>query len=85
MKKITLLVFFVLRSLLIFTQTTVMTTITYGGFQACGGCAVCGADYWCTNTPGSYCGNTPPCKDMTFVDPVPPGNLVTNETFAKLF
>src|SRR5690606_11986402 len=57
---------------------TVTTTITYGGFQACGGCTVCGADYWCFNTPGSYCGNTGPCGTQTFTDPVPPGNIVTN-------
>ncbi|MFN4235489.1 MAG: hypothetical protein ACK4IK_11870, partial [Bacteroidia bacterium] len=57
---------------------TATTTITYGGFQACGGCTVCGADYWCFNTPGSYCGNTAPCSTSTFIDPVPPGNIVTN-------
>lgn len=57
---------------------TVTTTITYTGFQACGGCTVCGADYWCFNTPGSYCGNTAACGTKTFNDPVPPGNIVTN-------
>jgi gliding motility-associated-like protein len=57
---------------------TSTVTITYGGFQACGGCTVCGADYWCFNTPGSYCGNTAPCGTQTFMDPVPPGNIVTN-------
>ena len=54
--------------------------INYSGFQACGGCTVCGADYWCTNTPGSYCGNTPYCKEMTFFDPVPAGNVITAVT-----
>lgn len=60
------------------TAQTVTTTITYGGFQACGGCTVCGADYWCFNTAGSWCGNTGPCGTQTFTDPVPPGNIVTN-------
>jgi len=59
---------------------TATATITYSGFQACGGCTVCGADYWCTNTLGSYCGDTPPCITRTFFDPVPAGNMVTNIT-----
>ena len=57
---------------------TATTTITYGGFQACGGCTVCGADYWCFNTVSSWCGNTAACGTQNFVDPVPPGNIVTN-------
>ncbi|HOE04471.1 MAG TPA: gliding motility-associated C-terminal domain-containing protein [Bacteroidales bacterium] len=59
---------------------TATTTVTYSGFQACGGCTVCGADYWCTNTPGSYCGDTPPCQSKTFFDPVPAGHVVTSVT-----
>ena len=57
---------------------TASTTITYGGFQACGGCTVCGADYWCFNTASSYCGNTAACGSTTFANPVPAGNIVTN-------
>ncbi|HXC05753.1 MAG TPA: PKD-like domain-containing protein, partial [Bacteroidia bacterium] len=57
---------------------TATTTVTYTGFQACGGCTICGADYWCFNTPGSYCGNTAPCGTQTFVDPCPPGMIVTS-------
>jgi gliding motility-associated-like protein len=57
---------------------TATTTITYGGFQACGGCTVCGADYWCFNTVSSWCGNTAACGTQNFMDPVPPGNIVTN-------
>jgi len=57
---------------------TATTTITYSGFQACGGCTVCGADYWCFNTTSSWCGNTAACGTQNFVDPVPPGNIVTN-------
>jgi len=64
----------------IYSQSTVTTVINYSGFQACGGCAVCGADYWCTNTPGSYCGDTGPSMEMTFFDPVPAGNVVTSIT-----
>ncbi|MBI5218028.1 MAG: hypothetical protein HY958_03765, partial [Bacteroidia bacterium] len=59
---------------------TATTTVNYTGFQACGGCAVCGSDYWCINTPGSYCGNTPACDTKTFFDPVPAGHVVTNAT-----
>ncbi len=64
-----------------FSQSaTTSTTIYYSGFQACGGCAVCGADYWCTNTPLSYCGNTAPIIEKTFFDPVPAGSIITNVT-----
>ncbi len=63
----------------IFSQTAI-TTVAYSGFQACGGCTVCGADYWCINTPGSYCGNTAACDSKSFFDPVPPGHIVTNVT-----
>lgn len=62
-----------------FSQTAA-TSVVFSGFQACGGCTVCGADYWCTNTPGSYCGNTVPCIQGSFIDPIPPGNVVTNVT-----
>ena len=57
---------------------TSTVTITYGGFQACGGCTVCGADYWCFNTVSSWCGNTAACGTQNFIDPVPAGNIVTN-------
>jgi hypothetical protein len=59
---------------------TVNTTVTYTGFQACGGCTVCGADYWCFNTPaGNYCGPaTNACGTNSFMDPVPAGNIVTH-------
>ncbi|HOY38063.1 MAG TPA: SprB repeat-containing protein, partial [Bacteroidales bacterium] len=59
---------------------TATTTVYFSGFQACGGCTVCGSDYWCTNTPGSYCGDTPPCKTLSFTDPVPAGHVVTSVT-----
>lgn len=59
-------------------QTSVSQTINYSGFQGCGGCTVCGSDYWCINTPGSYCGNTAPCDSKVFFDPVPAGKLITN-------
>lgn len=59
---------------------TASTDIVFSGFQACGGCTVCGADYWCFNTPGSYCGNTGPSGSQSFSDPVPPGNIVTSVT-----
>lgn len=61
-----------------YSQSVVTTTVNFPGFLACGGCAVCGGDYYCFNTAGSYCGNTPPCGTQSFFDPVPPGNLVTN-------
>jgi gliding motility-associated-like protein len=72
--------FFLLTSLISsnLSAQTATTTVTYTGFQACGGCTICGADYWCFNTPGSYCGNTPPCGTQTFVDPCPPGMIVTS-------
>jgi len=57
---------------------TASVTITYGGFQGCGGCTVCGADYWCFNTLSSYCGNTAACGTTSFADPVPAGNIITN-------
>src|SRR4051812_23476866 len=59
---------------------TASTTIVYSGFQACGGCTVCGADYYCFNTLSSYCGNTAACNTRTFADPVPAGNIVTGVT-----
>jgi gliding motility-associated-like protein len=59
---------------------TASTTIVYSGFQACGGCTVCGADYYCFNTLSSYCGNTAACNSRNFTDPVPPGNIVTGVT-----
>ena len=61
-------------------NSTTTAVIIYSGFQACGGCTVCGSDYWCTNTPGSYCGDTPPCTTNTFFDPVPAGNIVSGIT-----
>ncbi len=60
----------------VFSQTA-NTTITYGGFQACGGCDLCGADYWCVNSQPSYCGNTAACRTDNFFDPVPAGNIIT--------
>ena len=79
-KFLLLFICFCFRISCIYAQSTVSTMINYSGFQACGGCTVCGADYWCTNTPGSYCGNTPYCKEMTFFDPVPAGNVITAVT-----
>lgn len=61
-------------------QLTASTTIVYTGFQSCGGCTVCGADYYCFNTVSSWCGNTVACDTKTFTDPVPPGNIVTSVT-----
>jgi large repetitive protein len=84
MKKSTLL-FFMLFFFIFFignkvTAQTATTTINYTGFQACGGCTVCGSDYWCFNTVSSYCGNTAPCLTTNFTDPCPPGNIVTSVT-----
>lgn len=59
---------------------TASTNVIYSGFQACGGCTVCGADYWCIGIHGSYCGDIPNCDTRTFFDPVPAGNVVTNVT-----
>ncbi len=59
-------------------QSTTSVTIVYTGFQGCGGCTVCGADYWCFNTLSSYCGNTTACGTSNFTDPVPAGNIITN-------
>ncbi len=56
---------------------TATTTINYTGFLGCGGCVVCGGDYYCFNTLSSYCGNTAACNTSTFVNPVPAGNIVT--------
>lgn len=56
---------------------TAAVTVNYPGFLACGGCVVCGGDYYCFNTLGSYCGNTPPCITKNFINPVPAGNIVT--------
>ncbi len=79
MKKIySLLVSLCLLTNIVNAQTTVTQTINYSGFQSCGGCTVCGADYWCINTPNSYCGNTAPCDSKVFFDPVPAGKLITN-------
>lgn len=74
-----LLVFITLSTNKLLAQTA-SATITYTGFQACGGCTVCGADYWCFNTASSYCGNTVPCRTVSFTDPCPPGNIVTSVT-----
>lgn len=74
-----LLVFGLLVNLNTFSQSA-STNVVYSGFQACGGCAVCGADYWCIGIHGSWCGDIPNCDNRTFFDPVPPGNVVTNVT-----
>ena len=57
---------------------TASVSITYTGFLSCGGCVVCGTDYWCLNTLSSYCGNTAACLTKTFTDPCPPGSIVTS-------
>ena len=48
--------------------------------MACGGCLVCGQDYWCINTNPSYCGATPSCESRTFADPIPSGYVATSVT-----
>ncbi|MGZ4090800.1 MAG: hypothetical protein ACXVNO_08785, partial [Bacteroidia bacterium] len=80
MKKIILFIFALslFAGFTVKSQSTVTTQVNFTGFIACGGCAVCGGDYYCFNTAGSYCGNTPPCGTQTFFDPVPAGNIVTN-------
>src|ERR1039458_7272680 len=78
MKKFLNTILFIVLSLAGFAQSTVTHTVNYTGFLSCGGCVVCGGDYWCFNTVGSYCGNTGPCGTQTFADPVPAGNVVTN-------
>lgn len=77
-KSFLLIIFILLGIFSSFSQQTVSTTVYFSGFQACGGCTVCGDDYWCTNTPGSYCGDTEPCRSISFFDPVPPGNVISN-------
>jgi gliding motility-associated-like protein len=68
----------------VFSQS-VVTTINYTGFLGCGGCKVCGTDYWCmadySDGFPSPCNNTSNVLSKTFVDPVPAGNLVTSITF----
>lgn len=68
--------FFILNTTLK-AQSVATTTINYTGFLGCGGCAVCGGDYYCYNTVSSYCGNTAACNTKTFTNPVPSGNIVT--------
>jgi len=83
MKKFTQLLFcfFILNFISAHLNAQTATRVVYySGFQACGGCTVCGSDYWCINTPGSYCGNTPACDSKTFIDPVPAGKIVTQVT-----
>ena len=85
MKKIYITMFtsliLLFNSLSIFSQkATATATVTYTGFQACGGCTVCGSDYWCINTNPSYCGATAACVTKTFFDPVPTNKTVTNVT-----
>lgn len=72
------LFFIFLGSLKVFSQATAV--VPYTGFLACGGCAVCGQDYWCINTQPSYCGNTPSCESRTFMDPIPAGYVATSVT-----
>ncbi len=78
-KIVTTLFSFLLTGFSIFSQS-VNVTVDYNGFQSCGGCTVCGADYWCINSIPSYCGNTPACRTQTFWDPIPAGNVVTGVT-----
>lgn len=78
--KISIAILYLVSFCNIASAQTAATSVVFSGFQACGGCTVCGADYWCTNTPGSYCGNTVPCIQGSFIDPIPPGNVVTNVT-----
>lgn len=79
-----ILLFFALFSLIVnfgltekLQAQTATVTVNYPGFLACGGCAVCGGDYYCFNTLSSYCGNTAACITKTFTNPVPAGNIVT--------
>ena len=83
MKKLRFAIFTVLLALLFNFQSfsqTATATVNYTGFMACGGCVVCGADYWCINTNPSYCGATANCLTKTFFDPVPAGKIITNVT-----
>ncbi len=63
----------------VFAQT-VNFTIIYTGAQAQGCCGTCGADYWCVNNNVGNCGTTAACFNKTFIDPVPPGNIVIGAT-----
>ncbi|OFX34470.1 MAG: hypothetical protein A2X08_10185 [Bacteroidetes bacterium GWA2_32_17] len=69
---------FSLNSLNVYSQATAV--VPYTGFMACGGCLVCGQDYWCINTSPSYCGATPSCESRTFADPIPSGYVATSVT-----
>ena len=53
MKKLNLTIVTVLISLFFSYQSIAQTataTVSYTGFMACGGCLLCGGDYWCINT-----------------------------------
>ena len=69
---------FSLNWLNVYSQATAV--VPYTGFMACGGCLVCGQDYWCINTNPSYCGATPSCESRTFADPIPSGYVATSVT-----
>jgi gliding motility-associated-like protein len=79
MKKILLLLLFVVIGHFVHAQGTVVATITYSGAQSQGCCNVCGVDYWCINNIYG-CGSTSACDNRTFFDPVPAGNIVTSVT-----
>lgn len=79
MKKILLLILFVVIGHFVHAQGTVVTTITYSGAQSQGCCNVCGVDYWCINNIYG-CGSSAACDNRTFLDPVPAGNIVTGVT-----
>jgi gliding motility-associated-like protein len=79
MKKIIQALLFFLTISQYINAQTVTFTIDLDGAQALGCCSVCGDDYWCYGPGGCGC-----CQAVnmvrTFVDPVPPGNVVTGVT-----
>jgi len=61
------------------SSQTVTVTIIYSGAQAWGCCSVCGNDYMCIGTSGCGCCQSSQ-QTKTFMDPVPPGNMVVGMT-----
>lgn len=72
-------IFFIATSAHLLAQATVNITIVYNGAQAQGCGNICSADYWCVNNTGG-CGTTAACDIRNFMDPVPPGNIITGIT-----
>ncbi len=75
------LFFLFITSSAIFSQTVSRTIYYTGGIsQNTCSCAPCvGSDYWCIRSATWGCG-TPVADSRSFLDPVPPGNIITGVT-----